>query len=288
MARDLTGKVIVITGASSGIGAATAVECAEAGMDVVLNARRADRLEQVAALVQGCGRGAAIVAGDVREPGISARMLETAADRFGRFDVVFANAGYGIEKPMARVEASELREIFEVNFFAAVELLREAAARLMRQKRGGHLLMCSSCISKFTLPWFGAYCATKAAQGHVCRAMRLELRPYGIEVASVHPITTTTEFFEAAAAASGLEPRHAELPRHAPRLFVQPPQRVARAVVRCLRRPRPEVWTSHVVRTVAGVMTMFPRFMDWAVGREAAHRLQGESLSEGGEPASRR
>ena len=97
MARDLHGKVIVITGASSGIGAATALACAKAGMNVVLNARRADKLDAVADLARQAGAEAVTVVGDVTEPGISGRMLEAAYDRFDRFDAVFANAGYGFD-----------------------------------------------------------------------------------------------------------------------------------------------------------------------------------------------
>src|SRR5687767_147345 len=98
--RDLSGRVMIITGASSGIGAATAIACAKAGMDVVLNARRADKLGDVASQVHSLGRKAQIVPGDVTEPGISKRILDEATERFGRFDAVFANAGYGYDRPM--------------------------------------------------------------------------------------------------------------------------------------------------------------------------------------------
>ncbi len=269
MPRDLTGKVIVITGASSGIGAATAIECAEAGMTIVLNARRRDKLEAVAEQVRRRGARAEIVAGDVTEPGFSARMLDVAQERLGGFDVVFANAGYGLEKSAHELDEDDLRRIFEVNFFAAMDLVREAARRLLAEGRPGHLLMCSSCLAKFTLPFHSAYSATKAAQSHVCRAMRIELEPHGIFVSSVYPVTTATEFFAVSRTESGREAPPASVPNHTPRLFVQSPKRVGRAVVRCLRRPRAEVWTSHTVRVVAAAMTMFPSFLDMVMRRAA-------------------
>ena len=272
MPRVLTDQVIIITGASSGIGAATAIECAKAGMDMVLNARRADRLEQVAAQIRDLGRKSTIVAGDVTEGGISARMLDTAQESFGRFDVVFSNAGYGFERSVVQMDDQELRKIFDVNFFASFELIREAAKRLISDQRPGHLLMCSSCLAKFTLPFFSAYSATKAAQNHLCRAMRLELARHHIEVSSVHPITTTTEFFEVSNQLSGKADTTSNVPDHASKMFVQTPERVARAVVRCLRRPRPEVWTSHIVRSVAGVMTAFPFFFDLVAQKQANAR----------------
>lgn len=268
MPRSLTGHVIVITGASSGIGAATAVACAKAGMDAVLNGRDAERLKEVAEAVRDRGRSAELVIGDVTEPGLSARLLDTAMQRFGRFDVVYANAGYGFKKPTHELDPAELRRIFDVNFFSAQELLCEAARRLLAAGRPGHLLMCSSAVAKFTLPNFAAYSATKAAQNHFCRAMRMELRPFGIEVASVHPITTQTEFFARAADYGNANPRPQRRSGPGPRWLLQSPETVADAIMRCLRRPRPEVWTSTLTRAAAALMTMFPRFMD-VVGAHA-------------------
>lgn len=261
MARDLTGRVIVITGASSGIGAATALACARAGLDVVLHGRQADALARVADGVHQAGRAAELVLGDVTTPGLSAQLLDAAEARFGRCDVVFANAGYGLHSPMHTLDEAALRRIFEVNFFAATELLALAARRMIAAGCRGHLLMCSSAVARLTLPGLGAYSATKAAQHHVCRAMRMDLRGHGIAVSSVHPIGTRTPFFARAAEMSG-QPRAAAQDIGGPAWTRQPPERVARAVVRCLRRRNPEVWTSFGVRFAAAVMTVFPRTMD--------------------------
>lgn len=269
MARriDLTGRVILITGASSGIGAATAVQCAQAGMDVLLSARRQDRLDEVAAKVREHGRRAVTVPGDVASTGMSERLLNAAATELGGFDAVFANAGYGGESAMLSCSMDELRQMFEVNFFAGVDLLRDAAMRLIELGRPGHLLMCTSCLARFALPLHGAYCATKAAQQQVCWAMRSELAQQNIEVSSVLPITTTTEFFEASARRDG-RPVPEGTPDHAPSMFTQPPQRVAKAVVDCLHKPRPEVWTSTTVRFAAALMTMFPSLTQQIMRRQ--------------------
>ncbi|MCA9286156.1 MAG: SDR family NAD(P)-dependent oxidoreductase [Phycisphaerales bacterium] len=263
----LQDKVLVVTGASSGIGAATALAAARAGMDVVLAARRPDRLLEVAREVERTGRQAEVVVCDVADRGATAQVLDAAEHAFGRFDAVFANAGYGFERTVLETDDSELRAIFEVNFFAAVELLRESANRLQAMERPGHLLMCSSCLAKFTLPLHSAYSATKAAQAHVCRAMRHELAPHGIEVSSVHPVTTTTEFFEQSASRTGRG--NGDVPAHAPKWLVQRPEDVARAVVRCLERPCPEVWTSLLVRLSAGLLTAFPWMFEPILRREA-------------------
>jgi NAD(P)-dependent dehydrogenase (short-subunit alcohol dehydrogenase family) len=224
----------------------------------------------------------------VARPGTSARLLDTAEHRFGRFDAVFANAGYGIRKNLADLEESALREIFEVNFFAANHLLREAAQRLIRARRPGHLLMCSSSVARFTLPEYGAYCATKAAQAHICRAMRMELKPFHIEVSSVHPITTTTEFAEVARRRSGRPPQDPDIIHQVPKPFIQSPQRVAQAVVACLRRPRAEVWTSLTVRWLCGAVTAFPWLLDVLLARRIADRAAGSPPQGSTDPLPRR
>lgn len=279
---NLQGKVAVITGGSSGIGAATARALAAEGMDLVLAARRADRLTTVAQSICAMGRRVETVEIDVAAPNASNALLDAAERAFGRFDVVFANAGYGMERAHHDTPEADLRHMFEVNFFASTDLITQAARRLIAADRKGHLLMCSSCLAKFTLPYYGAYAATKAAQGMMCRAMRFELEPHGIEVSSVHPVTTVTEFFEQSAARSGLQSTGSKVPDHAPKFFVQPPERVAKAIVRCLKRPRSEVWTSLVVRLAAGLITAFPSMFDGPCRREAARSRALHQRATGG------
>jgi 3-oxoacyl-[acyl-carrier protein] reductase len=259
----LTDHVMIITGASSGIGAATAIEAARNGIDCVITARREDKLNDVAASVRQLGRRCEIVVGDAAERGMADRLLDAAERAFGRFDFVFANAGYGLRHTAMDISEQAMREMFDVNFFACVDLLQKAARRLIAQNRRGHLLMCSSCLARFTVTGSALYCATKASQTHFCRAMNIELRERGIYVSSVMPIGTATEFRQASARRSGREVRPARTVLAA--MFVQPPERVARAVIRCLRRPKPEVWTSLPTRWVMGLAVMFPRFGDLAM-----------------------
>ena len=260
--------VAIITGASAGIGAATAVELARTGHDLVLVARRRERLAEVAARASDAAKRLVrteIVTADVSHAGTATRILDEAERAFGRFDVVYANAGYGLERPMHRMTSDELRAMFETNFFSSTELCNEAARRLIAAGRGGHLLMCSSCVAKFTLPSFGAYSASKAAQAHVARAMAYELRPYGIMVSSVHPVTTATEFFEVVREAleDGEEQQYAIHDLN--KFFVQRPEKVARAIARTIGTSRTEIWTSLPTRVAAGMITAFPWLLDIAV-----------------------
>lgn len=277
---SLAGKVAIVTGASSGIGAATAREFAKAGMRLVITARREDRLRALAKELEALAprRASAstpdagmveVVVGDAVDPAMHARLLDVAERRFGGFDFVFANAGYGIEKGLLEMDPAALRHMFEVNFFSSIELLRLSARRLIDANRGGHLLLCSSALAKLSLPYFGVYAATKAAQAMVARSLRFELEPHGIEVSSVHPIATVTEFFDLAHPRASRPHGSTRVPLHAPRAFIQKPERVARAIVAVLRRPRSEVWTSHIVRLSSGLLTAFPFVADYVLRREA-------------------
>lgn len=266
MRVDLTGKPIVITGASSGIGAATAIACAEAGMPVALLARRADRLDRVAGMIRESGGRAITLAGTVDSPEDCTRLLDSAEEAFGPVFAAFANAGYGVEFETWKQPEAEIRAMFETNFYGSLNLLRPALARFV-ERGEGHGLLCSSCLSKLAVPYYGCYSATKAAQDHFARAMRHELAPRGVAVSSVHPVGTATEFFDTAA-------RNSERARLLPRAgSLQPPGKVAGAIVRQLRRGRGgEIWTSPA-RYLFGIANVFPGLADRGIRRATRRRL---------------
>ena len=255
---DLRDKPIAITGASSGIGAASAFLCARAGMPVALMARRAEKLEALAERIRTQGGRAIVVPGSVEDPESGRRLIDETAGAFGSVYAVFANAGYGVEVPASEMGEDELRRIFEVNFHGSLNVVRPALEH-MRRAGEGHVLFCSSCLSKISISYYGAYSATKACQDHFARSMRLELRDEGVAVSSVHPIGTKTEFFDAAAALGG----DLKIADQKNTMFMQSPERVARAVVKRLRRGRGgEVWTSLPVRTALGLSVVFPGITD--------------------------
>ncbi len=282
MAVDLAGRPICITGASSGIGAATAIACGDAGMPVVLAARRADRLEDLARRIRERGGRAEACAMNVTRPEDAERMIAACDAAFGPPYAVFANAGYTIEKPVHETTDAELRAIFETNFWGTMHALR-AALPAMLAAGSGHLLVCSSSIGKFAVPFYGPYCATKAAQWHVGRAMDHELRERGIRVTTVHPIGTRTELFDVARERSGPGSTLAARPTTGPRGRAQRPERVARAVVASLRRPRTEAWTSQSVRLLAALFTASPAIADVVLWRVVTkRRLRGAAPHNAG------
>lgn len=266
MPIDLRGKPIAITGASSGIGEATAIACAAAGMPVVLGARREDRLKAVVGRIRAAGGHAVAVACDVDRPEDSQRLVETAVSEFGGIYAVFANAGYGFESQVLDMSPDRIEHIFRTNFYGTMHTLWAAAPRMLKA-RAGHLLICSSCLSKLSVPMYAAYSATKAAQDHFGRALRLELAGTGVHCSTVHPVQTRTEFSTRTVAESG-----GKSVMSGSGSSSQTPETVARAIVRCLRSPKGEVWTSRTTRLIFALATAWPGLADRLIAREWRRR----------------
>ena len=260
---DLAGKPIAITGASAGIGRATAIACARAGMPVAMMARRWDKLVEVQGEIESFGGRATVFEGSVDSHEANAAFVRTAEKAFGPVFAVFANAGYGFERATLDTSDEELRQIFETNFWGTLSLVR-AAAPGMLDRRHGHILICSSCVSKIGLPMYGPYSATKAAQDHIGRAMRHEYRDTGVSVSTVHPVGTKTEFFDEAKKRSGGK---LDLMGSAPQAALQSPDKVARVIVRRLGVDRGgEIWSSFSMPLLMGVAAAAPGLADMALG----------------------
>ncbi len=271
-------RSILITGASSGIGAATAVACAKRGMAVALVARRAEKLEELGELIRSTGGRAVEVACDVADAAACEEAVERTREAFGGVYAVFANAGYGYEAPAIEETDERLRRIFEVNFFGSTNIIRPSLA-LMREAGEGHVLLCSSILSKFTLPHYSAYSATKAAQDHLGRALRFELKGSGIYCSTVHPVSTQTEFFDGVRERSEI-PRKQKAERKWPK--PQTSERVAAAVVDTLVSPKGEVWTSFTGRMAAALVTACPGLGDRLLLRASGRKTDKPKKAKGG------
>lgn len=245
-------------------------------MPVSICARRDDKLQQIAEHIRAGGGTVFTMIADVTDAEACKAFIAKSAEALGGLHAVYANAGYGLEMPIHQMTDAQLRELFEVNFFGSMNLIRPALDYFLSKPRvsgepRGHILWCSSCVAKMALPFYGAYSATKAAQNHLGRAMRLELEPQGVQVSTVHPITTRTEFFGEVKARSGTS----TIAEHSPDWFAQDAETVAYWTVRCLRHPVPEVWTGFkglVVRLGMAVNTFFPGLADMTTRGMVADR----------------
>lgn len=232
MAGRLEGMVMLITGASSGIGAATARLVARQGGLPVLSARRADRLEALAQELPG----ALAVQADVRDPEQVRQLVETTLEHHGRVEVLVNNAGQGLHLPLEQVSLEDLVAITELNFYAPLVAM-QAVLPAMRSQGGGTIINVSSGTSRMVLPGVGAYAATKSALNMLSAVAREELAPDGIIVSVVYPSITSTEFHDKLRAGS--------VPSGAGDLTPHSPEYVARAIIRALHTGEAEVVIPH-------------------------------------------
>jgi NADP-dependent 3-hydroxy acid dehydrogenase YdfG len=188
---DLKDKVAVITGASSGIGKATAKDLRSAGMKLVITARREDRLRELA---DGLSE-TEILAGDIVEPSMSQALIEKAVDAFGRCDVVVNNAGFGEINPIDKIDIDRVCEMVRVNVEAAFRLAHLAVRHFLAQG-GGHLVNVSSVLGTKVRPTTGAYAGTKYAIEALSESMRHEVAGTGVRVSCVEPGIVLTEFHD--------------------------------------------------------------------------------------------
>ncbi len=260
MARKLEDMVVVITGASSGIGRALAEYLSARGARLTLAARRVDRLE---ALNAQLGNQHQILRADVSIPP-NADLIHHAFEHHKRIDTVVCNAGYGLSKSIEETSAEEFQQIFQTNVFGTTDLIRAALPILSQQSERdgyrGQIMIVSSAVARRGLPFFGAYSATKAAQLSIAEALRVEISPQNIAVTSVHPVGTETEFFDLAGKYG-----NREVPPPVKGEIRQTAGTVARKMTDAIRSPRPEVWPLRSSRFGLSFATLAPGLVDRAL-----------------------
>jgi short-subunit dehydrogenase len=187
-----TGRVAIITGASSGIGRALAERAVRAGWYVFAVGRRAERLEELARVVEGATGRIAIFAFDLRERGAASRIVRSALEVFGRIDVLVNNAGGVAVGPIAEQSDRSLYEQMETHVIVPLALTREALPALRASK--GHIFFVGSGVARIPVGTLGAYPPAKAAVRNMARIVRNELRGDGIAVTYIDPGAVATEF----------------------------------------------------------------------------------------------
>jgi len=252
-------RAIAVTGASAGIGRATALRLGRNGDAVVICARRSDKLHAVADDIRKAGGQAVPIVADVTRVDDMDRLIAAAVDRFGRLDVIVCNAGFGIAGTIDDVTPEQMRELMDINYMGTFYAAR-AAMPVFRRQRAGHVIIVSSIVGKRGVPYMGAYAATKFAQVGLAECLRSEVVGSNIHVSIVYPVSTETEFFEVMSQRTGMLVTRAAGPR-------QDAPAVADAIVRAIDRPRPEVFPHFKSRALVWVNTFAPGFTDRVVKR---------------------
>lgn len=251
--RIIAGSRSLITGASGGIGRAIAVELARQGSRVIVVARSEEGLLNLVDEIRTAGGAAEAVAGDITDAAVRLDALERARAAFGGLDILVNNAGRGAMGRFAEASPERLREVFELNFFAAAELIREALP-LLRAGNRPIVVNIGSILGHRATPRNSEYCASKFALRGLSESLRAEFAGEGIDVLVASPGTTETGFY-----------RHVINPGEKqpwPQRRGVPAEAVARAVVRAIHRGKHEIIPNTRGRLLVWLNRLAPRLVD--------------------------
>jgi short-subunit dehydrogenase len=192
---DLSGKSVLVTGAGSGIGRATAIKVAGKGAKLTLTGRREEPLQETAKLVEEAGGEAQVVAGDVTDAAAREQVVQAAIEKFGGLDVLGNNAGNVRAGRLEEIDAGEIQTQIEVNLLAPVLLTRTAIPAL-RESGNAAIVNVSSGFGLVGMPFYSTYAATKAGIAHFGEALRRELFGEGVHVMTIYPGATETPMMD--------------------------------------------------------------------------------------------
>jgi NADP-dependent 3-hydroxy acid dehydrogenase YdfG len=192
MSNNIQGKVVVITGASSGLGEATARHLSAQGASVVLGARRVERLQSLADELTASGGKAFAVATDVTHCDQVKRLVDAAVQNYGRIDVMINNAGLMPHSPLERLKIDDWNRTIDVNIKGVLYGIA-AALPYMKQQKAGHIINVSSVAGHKVTPNGAVYCATKHAVRALSEGLRVEVKPYNIRTTIISPGAVATE-----------------------------------------------------------------------------------------------
>jgi|SRR6478752_7467279 len=256
-ATRLEGKVVVVTGASSGLGRATALELARKRARVVIAARNLDNLEDTARLCRDLGAEVLTVQTDVTHEADVERLLEAARQLSGQIDVWVNNAGVTAFGSLERTPLEDHRRVLETNLWGAVFCAR-AVVPVFRRQEHGVMINVGSILSKVGQPFVPSYVISKFALRGLSEALRAELADQPrIHVCTLLPYAIDTPHFQVGANLVGRRP-HAMPP-------VQSPEHVARELVALAERPRREVHVPRIAALGLGLHALFPRLVEGVI-----------------------
>jgi short-subunit dehydrogenase len=275
-------KIVLLTGASSGIGAELAKILARKGCRLVLTARRVDRLEGLAAECRSLGTEVVVIPADLSDTTRAEGLIADAVAAFGGLDVLVNNAGFGVASQFSDSDPAALVRQLDVNLVTPILLTRHALPHLIERK--GTIINVGSSITAIAVPAFGVYGATKAGLAYWNDAVRREVRRLGVKVCLVEPGPVATEFFDAVEGNRQGEapPWESRPPAFASARADDAARRIARLIDRPKRRIsmlRRFVWT---YRAIGAFFRLFP-----ALGDLAISNAMGKPRREEGSRAER-
>lgn len=263
--RQYAGKTVLITGASSGMGEALAKRFAALGANLVLVARRKERLDQLARDIENIGVESLCFQADVSRDGEVEDAVKVAIEKFGRIDVVIAGAGYAVSGNLEKLSLQDYRNQFETNVFGILRTVYACLPEL--KKTNGQLGIIGSVVSEISMPHDTAYCMSKHALAGLADGLRAELNQYGVSLTFILPGFVDTGIHRVN---NKNEPETGRDTDPPPKLLLMPPAQAAKVIEKAITaRRNKQVVTIHA-RVVLFVNRLFPGIFSWALRSKPA------------------
>lgn len=239
-------KLVVITGASSGIGKSTAIEFAKKGADVVLVARRKEKLAQVEKKLADFGVRTMSIQCDVSDKNQVSNMAKQVLDSFNKIDILVNNAGFAIYGPVSKLTIEEIESQMATNYFGMIYCTKNFLPKMLKQN-SGHIVNVASVAASFGLPGIASYCASKFAMLGFSEGLNHELHGTGVKITVVSPIMVRTDFFD-----------HQSFQKMPKSSLSISPNTVAKAIIKASSSSRLEIIVPGVIRGAVSAKHTIP------------------------------
>ncbi len=259
---DFKNKTILITGASSGIGKETAVQFAKKGANLILVARRKDKLEQIANDLKKFHVSILVCQCDVSKKDQVKEMSKQVLEKFDSIDILINNAGFAIYGSVSDISIDEIESQMETNYFGMVYCIKNFLPSML-QKKSGHIVNVASVAASFGLPGIASYCASKFAMLGFSEGLKHELKDTGIGITVVSPIMVRTDFFD--------HPSFEKMPKYS--LTSLSSKTVANAIIKAANSPRLEIIVPSIIRGAVWMKNTFPYFINPILGKSFKNQL---------------
>ncbi len=259
---DFKDKVVLITGASSGIGRASAIQFAKKGANIILVSRSQEKLDQVDEELKKLNVSTFVYVCDVSDKSQVKKMSETVLEKYGTVDILVNNAGFAIYGSISKLPIEEIESQMETNYFGMIYCIKNFLPSMI-EKKSGHIVNVASVAGSFGLPGIASYCATKFAMLGFSEGLKHELKGTGIGVTVVSPIMVRTNFFD--------HKSFEKMPKYSPTTLSA--ETVGKAVLKAANSPRLEIIVPSIVRIVVWIKTTFPYLINPILGSSFKKQL---------------
>ncbi len=253
---DFKDKVVLITGASSGIGEQAAIEFAKRGAHLILVARRQDKLQQVQTRINSTAASTLICPCDISKKDQVEEMSKTVLKKFDSVDILVNNAGFAIYGPVTDLTIADIESQMNTNYFGMIYCIKNFLPSMIR-KNSGHIVNVASVAASFGLPNIAPYCASKFAMLGFSEGLKHELTNTKVRVTVVSPIMVRTNFFD--------HPSFDKMPQFSPTAL--DPKTVAKAILQAANSPRLEIIVPPIVRGAVWIKHTLPYIINPILGK---------------------